>query len=89
VIAGQELPGQLKIGLGTAGARIVERYRLSVAWRFCQANVARDHSDIEPFAEVLPEGKGNLLREIGSVVVHGEEDAFNAEVWIEGRTYAL
>jgi hypothetical protein len=84
VIAGQKLTSQLKIGLSPTGASIVKRYGLSVAGCLRQANVAWNHSGIEAFAEVLAEGKGNLLCEIGSVVVHGEEDTLNAEVRIEG-----
>jgi len=89
LIASEKFPGELEIGLGSPGTGIVERNGLTVAGRFRKPDIAGNHSDIEPLAEVLTERAGNLLSEVGSVVVHGQEDALDADVWIERRADAL
>ena len=89
LIAGEKLAGQLEIGLGSAGAGIVEGDGLAVAGRLSQANVARNHGAIEPLAEVLAQGLGHLLGQVGAVVVHGEQNAFDGDVGIEGGADAF
>ena len=44
---------------------------------------------IEALAEVLAQGLGDLLGEVGAVVVHGEQDAFDGDGGIEGRANPL
>jgi hypothetical protein len=46
-VAGQELASQLKVGLGTPRAGIVECHGLAVAGSLSQADVTRNHGLIE------------------------------------------
>ena len=52
------------------------RYGHAVAWRFGQADIARNDGFKDLCAEEAAKVGGNLAREGGAVVVHREEDAF-------------
>ena len=50
-----------------------------MAGGFGEADVARDGGLEELVAEEAAEVVGDLLGEVGAVVVHGEQDAFEGE----------
>ena len=75
----EELEGQVAVGFGSAGAGVVEGYGFAVAGGFGEADVAGDDGLEELFAEEISEVVGDLLGEVGAVVVHGEQDAFEGE----------
>ena len=84
VVAGEEFEGQLAVGFGAAGPGVVERDGLAVAGGFGEADVARDGGLEELVAEERLEIFGDLLGEVGAVVEHGEDDAFEGEAGVEG-----
>ena len=57
--------------------------------RFGEADVARNDGLEELFAEEVAEVLGDLLGEVGAVVVHGQQDALDGDVGIEGGAYAF
>ena len=52
---------------------------------FGQPHIARDHRLVELVAKKIFEVFSDLLCEIGALVVHGEDDAFELELRIKGR----
>ena len=55
-----------------------------MAGSFGKADVARDDGAEEAVFEVLAEGFSDLLGEVGAVIVHGEQYAFDGELGVEG-----
>src|ERR1700722_11381564 len=84
-VAGEKLAGQLEVSLSPAGTGIVEGDGLAMAWRFGKADIARNDGLKQALPEVFAEGVSHLLGEIGSVVIHGEEHAFDVDVGVDGR----
>ncbi len=78
-----ELLGQLQVGFGAAGVGIVDDGGLSVAGRFGETDVARDRGLAHEVAEEAAKLGGNGLRQVGAVVEHGEDDAFDGETAVE------
>src|ERR1700683_1593799 len=89
VIARQEFVGELEIGIGPARPRIVERHWLAVARSFRKAHVAWNDGLIKQFAKIFAERLGDLLGQVGSVVVHGQQDTFDGQVRVIGFADAL
>jgi hypothetical protein len=83
VVAGEDFEGEVAVGFGSAGAGVVEGYGLAVAGSFGEADVAGDAGFEELFSEEAFEVFSDLLGEVGAVVVHGEEDAFEGEGGVE------
>src|SRR5208337_4962048 len=71
---------QVKITGGSLAIGVVEENRFAETWRFGQANIARYHSGENLVTEKIPQIVANLVREIGALVEHGEEDSFNRQV---------
>jgi hypothetical protein len=84
VVAGKELEGQFAVGFGSAGLGVVEGHRFAVTRGFGEADVAGDGGLEEFVVEEGLEVVGDLLGEVGAVVEHGEEDAFEGERGVEG-----
>lgn len=84
MIARKKLPGQFEVGFGSTGSRIVECYRSPVTGRLRKPNVARNHRAEEAFTEILPQCLGDLLGQVGPIVVHGKQHALNGDGRIEG-----
>src|SRR5665213_1107152 len=57
--------------------------------RLGKPDIARNHSLEEPVFEVFAKGFGDLLSKIGAVVVHGQQNALNIELWIVGGAHSL
>jgi hypothetical protein len=70
-----EFTGQSAVSMGGRSARSVFQDRFSKAWRFTQANAARDHSFVNAFAEMLTNLRHDLIAKIGSTVEHCHDDA--------------
>lgn len=85
---GHYLLCKLRVTLRALAVYVIENNRLTKARRFRQAHVARDHALEDLRAEEAAQVRGDLLRERGAVVVHGEEDAFDFERGIESAADA-
>ena len=83
-VALEELGGKVAVGFGTARLGVVDGDGLAVTRGFCQADVAGDSGGEELVLEELAEVGGDLLGEVGTVIDHGEDDAFKAERRVEG-----
>src|SRR5216683_3171902 len=83
LVAGEEFEGELAVGFGSAGLGVVEGYGLAVAGGFGEADVAGDAGGEELVVEEGFEVLGDLLGEVGAVVVHGEEDSLEGEGGVE------
>src|ERR1700744_1545902 len=75
VVACEEFESKFAVGLGSSRFGIVERYRLSMAGSLGEANITRDRGLEELVVEEALEVFVDLLREVGAVVVHGEENS--------------
>ena len=84
LVAGEEFEGEFAVGFGSSGFGVVEGYGFSVAGGFSEAYVAGNAGGEELVVEEGFEVFGDLLGEIGAVVVHGEEDAFERQAGVEG-----
>ena len=62
---------------------VVEKDRHTVAWRFGQTNISRNHTLENLGSEETPEICGHLLGEGRAVVVHRQEDTFDREGGID------
>ncbi len=82
-VALHEFEGEGAVGLCAAGAGVVECDGFAVAGGFGEADVAGDGGFEELFAEEAGEVVADLLGEVGAVVEHGEEDAFEGEGGVE------
>ncbi len=74
---------ELNITFRAARFRIVKQYRLSMARSFSQTNISRDRSREQFFAEEPLQFSRDLLRQIGSVIKHCQDNPFNLERWIQ------
>ncbi len=81
--------GEFEMGFGAAGSWVVEDGGFAVAGSFGQTDVAGDGGLIQQLPEEGLEFGGDSLGEVGAVVVHGEDDAFDDEAGIEGLADAL
>jgi len=67
---------------------VVEHYRQPVARRLGEANISGNNGFKDLSAEKTAQIGGDLLGKRGSIVVHGEKDAFDREGWVDGTTEA-
>src|SRR6266849_4983772 len=72
VLIFKNLLGQFDIALGTPGAWIIHQDWLAVARCLRQADASRDDGGKDFVAEELLEVIGDLLREVGSLIIHCE-----------------
>lgn len=84
MVAGEEFGGKVDVGFGSTGAWIVDGDGLTVTGSFGEANVARDGGGEEFVFEEVAEICRDLLRQVGAIVDHGEDDTFEAEGGVEG-----
>jgi hypothetical protein len=89
VVARQEFSGQLEVGLGAARTPVVKSNGPPVTGSLGQTDISRNDGLEEAIFEVFAEGLGDLLGQIGAVVIHGEEDALDLDVGVEGVLDAL
>jgi hypothetical protein len=69
----------LHVGFRTSTTYVVKHNWLAVTWGFRQANVSWNDGRENLSAEETAQVGGNLARERGALVVHGKQDAFDAE----------
>ena len=67
---------------------VVEHYRHSVTRRFREANISGNDGFKDLCAKEAAQVGGDLLGKGGSVVVHGEKNAFDGKRRIYGTTEA-
>ena len=89
LVADEEFEGEVVVGLCSAGAGVVDGDGFAVAGCFGQADVTGDAGFEEFIAEEALEIISDLLGEVGSVVVHGKEDAFEGEGGVEDMADAV
>jgi len=85
----QDFLGEFEVAFSATGARIIEDGRFAVAGSFGEADIAGNAGVVEELAEERLEFAGYALGEIGAVIVHGENDAFDKEAGIESLTDAF
>jgi len=71
-----DLLGEFQIALSPAAVGVIEEHRLSVARGLGQTNVTWDESLEDLIAEEVPQVVPDLVREVGALVEHGQQDAF-------------
>ena len=79
LFAQQKLVGELHVCAAALADTVVRYARLSVAWRLGQAHAARYDRFVDLCTEVFLQLKRHLLRQIGSRIVHGHDDALDAQ----------
>src|SRR5690606_39977968 len=83
------LLGQLPIGDCPLGGRCVLEYRSTVRRRLCQPDRSRDDRAEHQLLEMAPYVLLDLLREAGTHVEHGEQDAEDPDIPVQGSSHAV
>jgi hypothetical protein len=86
---GENLLGEFDIAFGALGSHVVHEDRLSITGGFGEADAAGDDGLEDLILEEFFQVVGHLAGEVGAVVVHGEEDAFDLEGVFEGLADAF
>ena len=60
-----------------------------MTWSFSQPDISRDGRGAQLVAEISFQLGRNLLCQVGAIIEHGEDHAFDGEVWIEAGTNPL
>src|SRR5271157_286168 len=71
---------QVTITGGSPAIGVIKENRLAETWRLGQANIARYHRGENLATEEISQIVADLVREIGSLVEHGEEDSLHRQV---------
>src|ERR1017187_5267281 len=79
----EDLFGELDVAFRALGSGVVGQDGSAEAGRFGQPYAARDDGPEDLVLEELAQVGGHLAGEVGPVVVHGEEDAFDGERVLE------
>ena len=85
----EEFGGEFGVGFGAARAGVVEGDGFAVTGGLGEADVAGNGGFEEFFLEEVAEVGGDLLGEVGAVVGHGDEDAFEGEAGVEAAGNAI
>jgi hypothetical protein len=85
----QYLFRELNIALCAPRTGVVSQNRLPKAGRFRQSNAAWNHCAEDLFLEKAFKVSGNLASEVGPVVEHSEQDAFNTKGMLKGIANAV
>ena len=88
-LAVHDFLGQLYVTFGAAGADIIEQRRLAIARRLGKADVARNDGFQQPIAKVSLQLLCDLLRQVRSIVIHGEDHAFNVQLRVKAQAQSL
>src|ERR1700690_2370645 len=75
----ENLFGEFDVAFRPLGSGVVGEDGFAETGRFGQADAAGDDGAENFVLEELPEVGGHLPGEVGSVVIHGEEDSFDGE----------
>src|SRR5262249_31680338 len=79
----QYLLRKLDIRLGAAGSHIVQQYWLPETWCFRQSHAAGYHRLEHLVTEELLEIVRYLPRQVGSIVIHGQQHSLNPQPTLE------
>jgi hypothetical protein len=85
----EDFLGELNVAFGPFGARVVGENGLPEAGGLGKSYAAGDECFENLVSEEFPEVGGDLAGEVGPVIEHGEEYAFDAEVVLEGIADAV
>ena len=85
----ENLFGEFDIAFGAVGAGVVGEDRLAETGGFGQADAAGNDGFEDLVFEELPQVGGDLAGEVGPVVEHREQNAFDFERMVEGLADAV
>src|SRR5258705_6760651 len=77
---------EIKVGFRSLAADVVEHDRFAEARSFAELDVSGHDRFEDLFPEMFLDVLHDLAREVGSIVVHGQEDPFHHEARIQGST---
>src|SRR5262249_12010660 len=80
----EDLFCQLDVGLRSLGAGVISKDGLAETGRFGKTDAAGYHSSKDLVLEEFPQVRGYLAGKVRTVIVHGEQDAFDGEGVLEG-----
>src|SRR6185437_15753399 len=75
----KDLLGQLNIAFSAPGADVIVQNRLTKARSFSEPDATWNHGFKDLPAEEFAQIVRNLARQVGSFIVHGEQDAFDLQ----------
>src|SRR6266404_2146835 len=82
----QNLLCKLQICFGAARFGVVEKYRLTVTWCFCKANVSGNGRVEDEAAIKTSEVCRNCGSQIGAFVIHRQQEAFDLQLRVDDAT---
>src|ERR1039457_2626509 len=85
----EDLFGEFDIAFGPLGSGVIGEDGFAETGRLGQTYAAGDDGAEDLILEEFPEVGGHLTGEVGPVVVHGEEDAFDGQGVLEGFANAV
>src|SRR5215467_6119475 len=77
------LPGQAQIAFSALGLDVVENYGFAVARGFGEPDVSGNHRGEYLRPQKIPQVRYDLIRQVGSFVVHRQEKAFYGEALVK------
>src|SRR5271165_3784684 len=77
------LLGELRVAFRALAMNIVENDGFSKTWCFCEPHISRNYALEDLGAEETAQVGGNLPGECGALVVHGEKDTLDLELWVQ------
>ena len=85
----EDLFGEFDVAFRPFGAGVIGQDGFAETGRFGQADAAGDDGPEDLVLEEFPQVGGHLAGEVGPVIVHGEENAFDGEGVLEGLANAV
>ena len=85
----EDLFGEFDVAFCPLGAGVIGEDRFAETGRFGQPDAAGNDGPEDLIFEEFPEVGGHLAGEVGPVVEHGEEDAFDGQGVLEGLADAV
>src|SRR5580765_2199301 len=85
----QDLRRQAQVRLRAFGLDVIRDYRLSERRSFREPDAPRDHGPEDPVAEMGANVFGDLVREVGPLVVHRQENPSDIEHRVQRDLHAL
>src|SRR6185437_4803267 len=86
LVIGDDLLCELNIAFSAFTTNVVEYYRLSVAWGFCQTDIPGNHRSENLGAEEAAKIGRDLFRQRRAVVVHRQQDSLDSQRRINRAT---
>ena len=81
--------GQIHVALSPARLDVIAQRGLAMTGRLCQSNISRNGGGAKLVSEISFQLGRHLLRQVGAIIKHGEDHAFDCQIWIEAGTDPL